>query len=357
MKRSSAESGPTSNDTIAVNRKKLKKDEVNQSSDASSAKSLASNSRWTMEELDLNRDIFCLGSFIGDRSQLAEKLFQVVSDEELGRHVPSTLKEMPLSKLKQLLIDELSCRSSTSDELLRTVLGDGRADNGGQDMAGDAIKVEEAKKCEPTPSANTDNKVEEKSTKKVVEIQAVKSREEESSSSSGVDDNNEKCTNEKSNEGDKKKDEEEKQGGWMNLWAKTQMEILELEMRARAIRSLLKKEESENKDKDNDAMKESRQEALIRNESNQSAVGSESKKSDRIAEKSPLFEQHDDGQSDAEEAERDQGEPACGSSKRKLADPATRNYRKANTSNDEILLQHDADSDDSIDRELKSDQP
>lgn len=51
---------------------------------------------------------------------------------------------------------------------------------------------------------------------------------ESSSSSSDSDDvrDNEKCNE-----------------GWMNICAKTQMEILELEMRARAIRSLLKKDD------------------------------------------------------------------------------------------------------------------
>ena len=76
-----------------------------------------------------------------------------------------------------------------------------------------------------------------------------------SSSSSSVSDSEEASSSEENEEDDngdgnakgkaKPKKKRKKTGGWMNIFAKTSMEILELELRARAIRALMKAESSD----------------------------------------------------------------------------------------------------------------
>lgn len=76
-----------------------------------------------------------------------------------------------------------------------------------------------------------------------------------SSSSSSASDSEEASSSEENEEDDngdgnskgkaKPKKKRKKTGGWMNIFAKTSMEILELELRARAIRALMKAESSD----------------------------------------------------------------------------------------------------------------
>lgn len=56
--------------------------------------------KWTLEELDLNKEIVSLYSLLEDKQLLVEKLFSILSSHEIKQMTPKALKVRYFTLLK-----------------------------------------------------------------------------------------------------------------------------------------------------------------------------------------------------------------------------------------------------------------
>jgi len=78
--------------------------------------------KWTLDELDLNKELTSLESLVGNKQTLVETLFSILTRKEIKELVPNNLKEMPLDILKDLCILDLDNDLLTNEEILQ-ILG------------------------------------------------------------------------------------------------------------------------------------------------------------------------------------------------------------------------------------------
>ncbi|XP_054162540.1 protein starmaker-like [Oppia nitens] len=195
-------------------------------------------SDWTCDELDLTKQITVFSDLTDHRLKLIDELFSVFTVMELKAFTPELLKEFSVNQLKEMCLEELNIMSKPK---IKYICGgndpenysesDVNHDNNdrtrsqkiGDKTSGDSIQllVDDNEYSDFLGSEQLQQK------KLIKEVKDAEVQANELSLESSSDD--EVMT------------DDERQGeGWRNLFAKTQMQILELEFRARAIRSLMK---------------------------------------------------------------------------------------------------------------------
>lgn len=78
--------------------------------------------KWTLDELDLSQQLVTLESLIPHKQLLVEKLFTILSKNEIISMLPDNLKNIPLDILKDIVIIELKDNAIASDEEMMTVI-------------------------------------------------------------------------------------------------------------------------------------------------------------------------------------------------------------------------------------------
>ncbi|XP_076760589.1 uncharacterized protein LOC143429077 [Xylocopa sonorina] len=212
------------------------------SSEEASSSSGSSSSLSSDEEVDA-RDLKPIKDYLSDRKELARQLFKSVKTEKIQMMLPQALKKMDFVQLEQWCVNELSGMSKS--RILCILNGKPMlesSDTSDSDDSGPSLEIisdteewfsdEEAIKREEG-SKTLKGKVKKEKMKQKGKSQISKRNDNKRVLKKGPDGT---CTNVQVKvEGDVGKNKE-KEGHSL-------LDLLELEMRARAIRALIKKEE------------------------------------------------------------------------------------------------------------------
>lgn len=245
------------------------------------------------DEMDLNKELYSIGHYINNKEELVNQLFSVIKSNDLKALLPACLKNYSVSELKHLCLHHLqlmsqkrilnilqgtSIFSSSETEEEKSVPTVHQSASSTTSTISHCDQIETAKGVKRLASHFEDNQqadstsidlpevpMKKKNTSTTSELPTTNELIEVDTAGEGLD----LCPNEeeinslmKESYTDKRQDVQEKnvqdnsdgqvhissttvtvemgEKEWLNAFTKTQLEILELEMRARAIRSLMK---------------------------------------------------------------------------------------------------------------------
>lgn len=316
--------------------------------------------KWSLDDLDLTQPIEPLSRLINEPEKLIDEVFKIAAQYLPKDIVPASLKDIPTVELKKLCLEQLkkvehqtllnilSNESDDPTDLTQTHLADFK-DGEKTTLNVDQVKTKEAKdveiqvemNCIPSESEVAHcSKADEKSTK---------------SESKGIPSETASTSNETTN--------------LDSILDQAEMEIRELELRAQAIRELLKKhEEADNAIKATESQKDSRKRQKI-----DSSLSHETKNTSKIETKTDsakavnlrkgekskeskvtsrltrnpvsMIEEDETGEEQRDESNGESNELGRKVKQRRSLDESAKETN--------IMMQVNNDSDDSIDRELK----
>lgn len=209
-------------------------------------------------DLDLEKDLFSIGTYLNNRPDMVEQMFHSLRGATLKRHIPDILKEMAIKDLKEKCVEQLEVMSKK--RIKRILAGDDPASissSGTEDENSDGESNKPDPEVKRTSSEFDDHTVDSTSqsspttrgqTEGEVEIGVTENTERQQ-----TDEEDETCLSEaQSEDGDSPTEQDadregDGDGGGEGELSVNQMELLELEMRARAIKAmLLAQEQREN---------------------------------------------------------------------------------------------------------------
>lgn len=218
--------------------KNNKRNNEEHSSFSSSSSSLSSDE----EEIDA-RDLKPIKDYLSNRKEMARQLFKSVKQEKIRMMLPQILKQMDLNELEEWCVSELSGMSKA--RIIGILNGKpmlGSSDTSESDDSGPSLEIISDTEEWPTDDdiIKTENgaKGKLKKDKTKVKRKAQNNKKNDSAKSDVKAKCNIKNENTTKDVKIKKEDDKEKRKEGDSL-----LDLLELEMRARAIRALIRKEE------------------------------------------------------------------------------------------------------------------
>ncbi|XP_067135428.1 caspase activity and apoptosis inhibitor 1-like [Centruroides vittatus] len=242
------------------------------------------------DEMDLNKELYSIGHYINNKEELVNQLFSVIKSNDLKALLPPCLKNYSVSELKHLCLHHLQLMSqkrilnilqgtsifssseAEEEKLIQTIPQSASSTTSHCDQTETtrgikrlASHFEDKQQADSTSIDLPEIPTKKKNLSTTSELPAANDVIEVDTAGEGLD----LCPNEeeinslmKESYVDKKQELQEKsiqdssdgqvhissttvtvemgEKEWLNAFTKTQLEILELEMRARAIRSLMK---------------------------------------------------------------------------------------------------------------------
>lgn len=198
-------------------------------------------------DLDLEKDLFSIGTYLNNRPEMVEQMFHSLRGATLKRHIPDILKEMTIKDLKEKCVEQLEVMSKK--RIKRILAGDdpasisssgtedenseGESNKPDHEVKGTSFEfddhtVDSTSQSSPTARGQTEGEV---------EIGETENTERQ------TDEEEETCFRETQSEDEDSPTEQdadrEGDGGGEGELSVNQMELLELEMRARAIKAML----------------------------------------------------------------------------------------------------------------------
>ncbi|XP_062618193.1 caspase activity and apoptosis inhibitor 1-like [Saccostrea cucullata] len=237
---------------------KRKKSSQKKKKHQSTKKKKSSKSEEEDSDLDLDKELFSIGTYLNNRQEMVEQMFHSLRGPTLKRHIPDILKEMTIEELKEKCVEQLEVMSVK--RIKRILAGDDPANissSGTEDensSEGNNYQDEEAEK---TPLGTEENTADATS-----QASPGTPGLEEGEVDFGNTDATDRQTDEEETQSDVKsesggspteqgsdREEGEEESGELSV---NQMELLELEMRARAIKAMLLAQEQRDKQTDKD---------------------------------------------------------------------------------------------------------
>lgn len=206
-------------------------------------------------DLDLEKDLFSIGAYLNNRPEMVEQMFHSLRGATLKRHIPDILKEMTIKDLKEKCVEQLEVMSKK--RIKRILAGDDPASissSGTEDETSDGESNKPDQQIKATSSEFGDPAVDSTSlSSPTTRVQIERDEEigDTENTERQTDEEEEACLSDAQmeNEDSPTEQEADRQGdregeGELSV---NQMELLELEMRARAIKAmLLAQEQREN---------------------------------------------------------------------------------------------------------------
>ncbi|XP_048758147.1 caspase activity and apoptosis inhibitor 1-like isoform X1 [Ostrea edulis] len=226
-------------------------------------------------DLDLDKELFSIGNYLNNRQEMVGQMFHSLRGATLKRHIPDILKEMTIEELKEKCVEHLEVMSKK--RIQRILAGDDPANissSSTEDENSDEENNYPGQQTEERPYKTEENIADSTSPTssgiqglggrsvviqgiqglagRSVGIQGLAGREVESGQveATGRQAEEEETPNDiKSEDGNspvqqESDGEEGEDGGELSV---NQMELLELEMRARAIKAMLLAQEQRDK--------------------------------------------------------------------------------------------------------------
>ncbi|XP_048758158.1 caspase activity and apoptosis inhibitor 1-like isoform X2 [Ostrea edulis] len=203
-------------------------------------------------DLDLDKELFSIGNYLNNRQEMVGQMFHSLRGATLKRHIPDILKEMTIEELKEKCVEHLEVMSKK--RIQRILAGDDPANissSSTEDENSDEENNYPGQQTEERPYKTEEN-IADSTSPTSSGIQGLGGREVESGQveATGRQAEEEETPNDiKSEDGNspvqqESDGEEGEDGGELSV---NQMELLELEMRARAIKAMLLAQEQRDK--------------------------------------------------------------------------------------------------------------